>query len=958
MAVVGEAVIAVRPNLSPFKKEVEAGAARAKVKPLKVDADTKGFRSKLGGLKTAVAALGGAFAAVKVASFFKDSVNAASDLNESLSKTRVVFGSSSKDVERFASDSAKSLGISRQAALESTSTFGNLLVALKLGKKPAADMSQSIVALGSDLASFNNVRPEDALEALRAGLVGETEPLRKFGVNLNDAALRQKALALGLVKTTKDVLPPAAKAQAAYALIMEQTKTAQGDFARTSDGLANQQRILGARFTDLKAKIGGALLPVVLKVVGAFNTFLDVLSSKGPPAIDMLKAKFGELTAFLAPFIAKLVEVGQRVLEMVPSFSEVVAFLDRFKFAIAAAVAVLAGMKVLSVVIELVKGFRLAMIGLNLAIAANPFVLVAIALAALAAAFVIAYQRSAEFRAVVQAALEGVKAAFAAVVAFVQGTVIPLWNQLWPQLQAQAQRLVAWFQSVAVPALRSAFSQIVTIVKVAITVIGAVIQKGIAVAKAAWAFFGGPLMTIVRGGIQAVVTIVRAQLTIVGQIIEGVLNLIHGRWGALWGNLKTIASTALRAVVSVIGTLGGAFLSAAAQLAGKVLTGLKNKLAEAPAAILSILARIPGALVGLQGAFFSAAISLGQKIVNGALQGVGSLASSLKSKIEQMARSALSNLSPFSPVEHGGLIYIGVPIVKGALKGVATLGPKLKAKLSEAVRDAVSSAKQNLSSLAGGLAGTLNQLLDAKLSNSGAGTDLAAAQQRQADLDFERQKAELNATITSADATADEKAKAQADLDVLLAQRAFDIEQRKTEVQKAENEKRLADLATALNRGLITQSQYQEQVKALLASQGADYKSAGDNLGLAFADGFLSQIKTMIAQSVAIARAGLPNLNELNGIVSPTATVQSELKDAKAALRQAQQDARSKSSAGGTKITAAEQKAIDAAKRNADMLQKILDAMLAAQVAKPISIISDPDGFVKALGLQVTAAAR
>jgi hypothetical protein len=197
-------------------------------------------------------------AAAKVA---KDSIAAASDLNETQSKVAVVFGKSAAQVLNFGKTSATSLGQSSQQAEEAAATFGNLFVAMKLGQGQSAQMSTKLVQLAGDLASFNNVDPATALEALRSGLVGEVEPLRKFGVNLDDASLRLEAVKLGLEKTTKQVLPPAIKAQAAYALIMEQTKTAQGDFQRTSGGLANQQRILTAEFQNAEAGIGRGSQP-------------------------------------------------------------------------------------------------------------------------------------------------------------------------------------------------------------------------------------------------------------------------------------------------------------------------------------------------------------------------------------------------------------------------------------------------------------------------------------------------------------------------------------------------------------------------------------------------------------------------------------------------------------------------------------------------------------------------
>ena len=133
------------------------------------------------------------------------SIDAASDVEESMSKVGVVFGDSAGMVQEFASTADTALGQSRQQALDAAGTFGNLFVSMGMGQEPAADMSTSLVTLASDLASFNNTDPTTALDALRAGLTGETEPLKRFGVNLNAATISAKALELGLVETAVDM---------------------------------------------------------------------------------------------------------------------------------------------------------------------------------------------------------------------------------------------------------------------------------------------------------------------------------------------------------------------------------------------------------------------------------------------------------------------------------------------------------------------------------------------------------------------------------------------------------------------------------------------------------------------------------------------------------------------------------------------------------------------------------
>lgn len=306
--------------------------------------------------------IGAAFASVRVGSFLKGAIQSASDLNESINKSRVVFGSASPAVEKFAKTATSSLGIARGEALESAATLGNLFVSLNLGQGPAAAMSQRMVTLAADLASFNNTSTADAFTALRAGLVGETEPLRRFGINLNEATLKAEALRLGLVKSSGDsagialsmqklavaqrahtaavaahgqssrqaqtalqgvtaaenavtvatqgkipVLSAAQKAQAAYSLIITQSKTAHGDAARTALEFAGQQKRMDANWVNLKQTIGGIFMPALLVLVTAFN-------EKLMPAFARLVDEHGpKMQAFFKAAVESFIEIGSNV---------------------------------------------------------------------------------------------------------------------------------------------------------------------------------------------------------------------------------------------------------------------------------------------------------------------------------------------------------------------------------------------------------------------------------------------------------------------------------------------------------------------------------------------------------------------------------------------------------------------------------------------------------------------
>jgi hypothetical protein len=251
--------------------------------------DVDGFAGKIGDFSKKAALAFAAVAAAAGAMAIKigvDAVKAASDLGETISKVNVLFGKSAKDIEKFADGAATSLGQTKQQALDAAATFATFGKSAGLSGDNLSKFSIDFVKLSSDLASFNNTSPEQAINAIGSALRGEAEPLRAYGVLLDDASLRQAALELGITSTTKNALTPQQKVLAAQALIYKQTGAAQGDFERTSDGLANQTRILTAQLENAKVTIGQALLPIVLELANFF-------SEKVIPIVQKVSEAFG-----------------------------------------------------------------------------------------------------------------------------------------------------------------------------------------------------------------------------------------------------------------------------------------------------------------------------------------------------------------------------------------------------------------------------------------------------------------------------------------------------------------------------------------------------------------------------------------------------------------------------------------------------------------------------------------
>jgi vacuolar-type H+-ATPase subunit E/Vma4 len=219
--------------------------------------------------KMAVPAIA-AFGAVAIGGV--KAAQAASNFNETVNKSNVIFGNAAKSVQQFASTAATSLGQSKQAALDAAATFGVFGKAAGKTGEDLAGFSTQMVQLTSDLASFHNANPADVALALGAALRGESEPIRKYGVLLNDAALKAEAMAMGIYNG-KGALEQSAKVLAAQSLILKQTGDAQGDFTRTSGGLANQQRILKAKIDDAVVAIGNAFIPVIEAVLPLLTNF-------------------------------------------------------------------------------------------------------------------------------------------------------------------------------------------------------------------------------------------------------------------------------------------------------------------------------------------------------------------------------------------------------------------------------------------------------------------------------------------------------------------------------------------------------------------------------------------------------------------------------------------------------------------------------------------------------------
>lgn len=601
----------------------------------------EGFRSGfLPRIKELAAPIAGLFAVDKGVEFLKGAIEDASDLNESTTKLQQVFGSATDQVMQFGAGGAKAFGQTKNALLDASATFGVYGRAAGLSGKANAQFSEKLVGLSTDLASFYNTDPSEAVEALSAGLRGESEPLRKFGVLLDDATLRQSALRLGLIKNTKQALTPQTKALAAQAEIMRQTKVAQGDFARTSGGLANQQRILSAQFGNARAEVGKRLLPAMVTITTLLNSKLFPALGRG---VNIVKGFVG---VFKTGGVSK---------------------------------------------------------GLLDALNVKPDSPVVSVLLALSQAAWTAYYAVKGFIPKVQAGITAVKTAFNSpggqqfftqvttgvgnIISAVRGllaVVVPIIIQV---VQAFAAK---WDEYK--PQILTAVTQIKAIIVSALTLIQVAVQRITALIQAVWQRWGATILAYVTTTFTNILHLINGVLTIIRGVIQVVTSLIKGDWSGVWNGIKTIFSGVWTAIKALLSLALNAMKSAmaAAWIAIKAAIpaaweAIKKALSAGVTALITEVTKLPGQIVALNAKMLDAGKGLMTSLFSGLTSAAGAAGgfaegiasaiwSSLKGVLNSVLPHSLTIPIPKAPDIHvplfpkfakGGLPPVGSPSIVG-----------------------------------------------------------------------------------------------------------------------------------------------------------------------------------------------------------------------------------------------------------------------------------------------------
>jgi hypothetical protein len=528
-----------------------------------------GIGSAIGSAVGNLAAGGISSAVSGITTFAQGSVDAFAQLEDATAAAGVLFGDSMSVITERSKTAASEAGISAQQFIDAATTFGTFGQAAGLSGKGLTDFSGNLTQLSADMASFKGTTPEQAIEAVGAALRGESEPIRAYGVLLDEATINQEAQRIGLVKAQVDhtktrsavaalalarekankvehdskatdaerlsaraavgraekayqtalagSVPALTKQQkllATQSAIINQTKNATGDFARTADSTANTQKRLAAETANAQAELGARLAPALTALRVILLGLITNLSS-------------------MLDFISQNIDV-------IVIITSVVAI---------ATVALTAHSIAVRTVSAVTRAWTAVQAALNFVMSANPIGLIIIAIAALVAGIVIAYRRSETFRNIVQTT--------------------------WAVIKVVVSAVIGWLTT-AVPAafqwIKNAFLRY--------TVVGIVISH--------WT----QIMNFIRSAIDRIRAIISwfGQLpSLIGGWFGRAYTAATGKLGDLVGFIKGIPGK----ILSALGNMGNLLLGIGGDIVQGLVNGLRNSVSRVADAARELVSHIP-----------------------------------------------------------------------------------------------------------------------------------------------------------------------------------------------------------------------------------------------------------------------------------------------------------------------------------------------------------------------------
>lgn len=467
----------------------------------------------------------------------------ASDLDEAKNVVTQALGEMSDEVIAWSESSISSMGISQTQALKTAGVYANLGTGLGMTAEDAAGMATELTQLSADMSSYFNVSQDVAANALKGIFTGEGEALKEYGVILNDTTLAEAGYS--------DSMSEAEKIQTRYNVVMEQTKNAQGDFARTSDGLANQTRILNESFKALVTEIGKKLIPVVTNIVRHLNDGLAV-------AIAMVSGDTSDLTKDQQ----KLKEQFDEIIPKIVTLAEVIGVLAIAYGAYLTIMAISQGVITLATTAQTLWAIatgETAIATLALDAALLPFITVVLAVIAVIALVVYAALNWADITAYVQEKWTALKEFIVEWATSVYNTFVTWAKSVLNVFESWGTAAVETIKA-SVNMWKEIFNAGLTFIKNQVQLVFSTIlntiKKDMQLALTTVRNIWNNIKLVFSSVLGLINGIVTGDMGLIKSSIQGIMQGIQGIFSSIWGLIKGIFSNTLEAIKTIVqGTL-------------------------------------------------------------------------------------------------------------------------------------------------------------------------------------------------------------------------------------------------------------------------------------------------------------------------------------------------------------------------------------------------------------------
>jgi len=452
----------------------------------------------------------------------------AMDAVESENLFEVAMGAVAGDARKWSEETSKALGLNAYNVRNNMATYNAMLTSMGLTSDESLKMSEGLTQLSYDMASFYNLKPEEAFDKLKSGISGEAEPLKALGILVNDTTIKTYAYANGIAKQGEQ-LTEAQKVQARYGAIMEATKNAQGDLARTMDSPTNKLRIMKEQAQQIGIQFGQILIPILEKLIAIIKPLMDQFQGLSKEQQEMI-VKIALVAAAVGPvllIVGKVVSVIGTISTAFGAVSGAMAAAGGASGAVGAAIAAITGP--VGIAIAAVAGFI--------------------------AIFVLLFKNNETFR----------------------NSVITVWNQIKTIMAGVFEAIKALIQAFVqvagaiwqkygadiITVISAAFNVIASVVTTALNVIKNIIQIVTSLIKGDWQGVWEGVKNLTQNlwnGIQSVISgvlnlikgIISVETGFVKNTISGAWNTVKSVTSSMWQGIKTAIETPINAAKNTV----------------------------------------------------------------------------------------------------------------------------------------------------------------------------------------------------------------------------------------------------------------------------------------------------------------------------------------------------------------------------------------------------------------------